>query len=128
MDLNYTLVLSSLWHKFTVSRNGKKRSTRKFLAVGTFVTEMFHGINPGHETKRSNWTGHAPCFRYLSWAFQMCKEYHFFLPERKDERGWSHLLLQLAYPLGLYPKVTLLCPLKCCQHENLLFIAVLKAL
>lgn len=87
MGLNYTLVLSSLWHKFTVSRNGKKRSTRKFLAVGTFVTEMFHGINPGHETKRSNWTGHAPRFRYLSWAFQMCKEYHFFLPERKDERG-----------------------------------------
>lgn len=91
MDLNCTLVLISLWHKFTVSRNGKKkkekRSTRKFLAVGTFVTEMFHGINPGHETKRSNWTGRAPCLRYLSWAFQMCKEYHFFLPESKDERG-----------------------------------------
>lgn len=86
MDPNYTLVLSSLWHKFTVSRNGKK-STRKFLAVGTFVTEMFHGIKPGHETKRSNWTGHAPCLRYLSRAFQMCKESHFFLPESKDERG-----------------------------------------
>lgn len=36
------------------------------------------------------------------------------------------MFLLLAYPLGLYPEVTLLCPLKRCQRENLLFIAVLK--
>lgn len=73
MDQNYTLVLGSLWQKFIQHQEmeKKKKSTRKFLAVRTFVTEMFHGINPGHGTKRSNWTGRGPCLRYLSRAFQM---------------------------------------------------------
>lgn len=85
MDPNYTLVLSSLWHKFTVSRNGKKRSTRKFLAVGTFVTEMFHGIKPGHETRRSNWTGRAPCLTCLG-LFKCAKNITSFF-QRARMRG-----------------------------------------
>lgn len=64
MDQHYTLVLGSFWQKFILHQEMEK-STRKFLAMRTFVTKMFHGINPGHGTKRSNWTGLAPCLRYF---------------------------------------------------------------
>lgn len=63
MDQNDTLVLGSLGQKFIQHQEMENKSTRKFLAVRTFATELFHGIDPGHGTKRSNWTGHAPCLK-----------------------------------------------------------------